>query len=126
MKKKNLLLIDQDAFLAGIYGSRLSASGWNVFATESIEQANQLIKKRKIDVVLIDPETIEGALTFFQELRANPKTQDTLLVVLTELGNQKEITEAYQAGADAYLLKGHFVPSEVSKKLSILLEQQSL
>ena len=119
------MIIDADAFLAGIYARRFEASKWSVEVVETIKQAKDLLKKRVPDAILIDVETVEGALAFFQDLRKEEKTQETLLVILTELGKQEVIDEAYRAGADSYLLKGHFVPSEVCDKLTALLENRS-
>ena len=123
--KKQLLIIDSDAFLAGIYARRFEESKWKVEVAETVKEARDILKKQIPEAILIDVETVEGALDFFKELRKETETQDTLLVVLTELGKKETIDEAYRAGADSYLLKGHFVPSEVCDKLTELLENRS-
>jgi DNA-binding response OmpR family regulator len=119
----HVLIVDEDAFLAGIYARRFEMGNWDVHVAESVEEAKRHSKKHTPDAVLIDTETVEDGLDFLRDLRKDPETAGITLVALTKLGDKQQIENAYDAGADAYLLKGHFVPVEVRQKVERLVSE---
>lgn len=119
----HILIVDEDAFLAGIYARRFEMGSWDVHVAESVEEAKRHSDKHTPDAVLIDIETVDDGLGFLKDLRRDPETAGITLVALTKLGDKEQIEEAYAAGADAYLLKGHFVPVEVRKKVERLVSE---
>lgn len=124
MAKKSLLMVDQDAYYAGIYANRFQSAGWKVWVEENFEAAKKRLKRCSPDVVIADLEPIDEALAFLAGLRQDPKTVKTLQIALTKLGDRRTMKEALGAGVDSYLLKGHFVPSEAVKKVKRLLEEK--
>jgi two-component system alkaline phosphatase synthesis response regulator PhoP len=124
LSRKSILIVDADAYLAGIYARRFEQGRWKVFVAESGEEAKKIMGKRRPDAVLVDIETIPEALEFIREIHRNPKTAGTAIVVLTNLGDRQAIEEAETAGADSYLLKAHFVPSEVMAKVEHLVSDR--
>lgn len=125
MAKKSLLMVDQDAYYAGIYANRFECAGWKVWVAESVVAARKRLKRCTPDVVIADPEPVDEVLMFLRELRADPKTANVLQIALTKLGDRKTMQEALDAGIDSYILKGHFVPSEAVKKVKRLLEEKT-
>lgn len=119
--KKQILIVDTDAFLAGIYARRFELGHWKVRVAENIEDARKLIKDKHPSVMIIDVETVPESINFLKEVRSDSKTADITLIVLTKLGDRDSIKQALDAGADSYLLKGHFVPSEVREKIERLV-----
>lgn len=120
-RKHSIVILDKDAFLAGIYARRFELGSWKVKVVDSVKDARRVIQKSSPDVLLIDIETEPEGMAFLKELRANDSVEAMVLVVLTKLGDQRSIDEALSAGADSYLLKGHFVPSEVREKIERLV-----
>lgn len=125
MPKKSLLMVDQDVYYAGIYANRFESAGWKVWVEESVVAARMRLKRCTPDVIIVDLKPMTDALTFLRELRADSKTSKTLLMALTKFGDHKTMREALAAGADTYLLKGQFVPSEAVKKVKHLLEEKT-
>lgn len=125
MAKKTLLMIDQDAYYAGIYANRFEAAGWKVWVEDTITNARKRLKRSVPDVVIIDLDPLDDALAFLGALRSDPRSAKTVQIALTQLGNRKTMLAALEAGADSYLLKGHFVPSEAVKKVKRLLEEKT-
>lgn len=125
MAKKSLLMVDQDAYYAGIYANRFESAGWKVWVEESVASARKRLKRCSPDVVIVDLEPIDETLLFLRELRTDPKTGKTLQIAITNLGDRKTMQAALEAGVDSYLLKGHFVPSEAVKKVKRLLEEKT-
>ena len=121
-RKRSILIVDADAYLAGIFGRRFEAGGWHVRIAETLDEAKKAQARRTPAAVLVDVETVPDALAFLSETRKNPKTAGITLVALASIGHRARIKAAEEAGADAYLLKGHFVPSEVVDKVERLVE----
>lgn len=124
MAKKSLLIVDQDAYYAGIYANRFESAGWKVWVEESVGAARKRLKRCAPDVVIVDLEPIDEILAFLRELRTNLNTKKSFQIALTRLGDRKTMKEVLDAGVDSYLLKGHFVPSEAVKKVKRLLEEK--
>ena len=127
MKKKHtLLLVDQDAYYAGIYANRFEQAGWKVRVAEGIDAAKIQLEKEVPDVMVVDLDPPDETMIFLKEFRGRKDATDTLLVVLSELGDRSLLKEAEEIGVDTYLLKGHFVPAEAVKKVTRLLEEKNV
>ena len=125
MPKKSLLIVDHDAYYAGIYARRFETAGWKVWVEENIASARKRLKRCSPDVVMTDLDPIDEVLGFLRELRADPKMLKTHQIALTKFGNRKTMQEALGAGVDTYLLKGNFAPSEAVKKVKRFLEEKT-
>ncbi|MFC1788189.1 response regulator [Patescibacteria group bacterium] len=120
-KRKSIIIADADSYLSGIYARRFEMARFEVRVAEDQQQVIKLVAEKRPDVLLIDSQSIEQANNLIRQFRSNPKTATVTVVVLTELGHSQAVTEAIQAGADSYILKGHFVPVEVIAKVERLV-----
>ncbi len=116
-----MLIVDSDAFFAGIYARRFESGGWHVRVAETDKEARKILTRSTPSVVIVDVETIPRGIGFVRELRSHPRSCHSAIVVLTKLGDRASVDEAKKSGADAYLLKGHFVPSEACAKVDRLV-----
>ena len=123
VRKRQLVIIDPDAFYAGIFARRFEAARWAVRVADGVSEATKFIAKKIPDAVLLDVETVPKATDFIRSLEGEPKTAGIVVVALTALGDRTAIKEIQAAGADGYFLKGHFVPSEVREKLERLVAE---
>lgn len=123
MKSRTILVVDADPTLAGIYARRFEACRWTVRVAERVEDARKALRRRVPNAVLIDTDTVPDALAFVRELRAHEEMSGATIAALTRLGDRDAVLEAYTAGVDAYLLKGHFAPHEVCDKLARLVAE---
>ena len=117
----SILIIDNDAYLAGIYARRFEQGHWKVQVADSVKEAERQLSKSIPDTILIDIETVPNAFKFLKSVKTNPKSAKLLLIALTKPGERSALDKALKAGADDYLLKGHFVPREVKDKLERLV-----
>lgn len=125
MPKPSILIVDNDDFLAGIYARKFEQDGWNVRVVGSFEEAKKIWSKKTPRAVLLEPDIDQAAAeTAVKELRVDPKTTSVPIVILSGIGEKAEIQRLRKAGVDAYLLKGHFVPSEVVRKVKAMVTEK--
>lgn len=119
--KRSVLIVDGDPFVAGLYARTFEHSKWSVEVAETVEEALGVLKECVVDIVVVDVETVKEGDQFAKELIVSDIDQK--VVVLVSLAKH-EVAETYLSkGAFAYLLKGHFVASEMCQKLERLLEE---
>lgn len=126
--KKRILIVDDDEFLLDMYSVKFREAGFEVdFATEGLT-AKEKMKKHRYDAILLDivmPE-IDGfaLLKDLRQEKGNINIKDTLIVYLTNLGQREDIEKGLALGVDDYIIKAHFTPSEVVKKVEELLKKK--
>lgn len=121
-KKPIILLIEPDEFLADIYEKNLTMNGFGVLLAKTAEKAMSLAETKKPELILL--EVILGRTNGFEllsRLKVNKLTKKIPIIVITKLGQKKDVEKAYELGADDYLIKIHFSPSELVDKVKKIL-----
>ena len=59
----------------------------------------------------------ERGVEFLKWLKGQPKYQDILVLMLTNVGEEGTVKECLELGAKSYLLKSHVTPKEVGEKI---------
>ena len=110
--------------LQRMYISKLTESGYEVdLAIDGSEGMYKALNTNP-DLVLLDlmlPKV--SGLQILAEIRKNPKTQKTPVIIMSNLGQAEDATKALQLGADDYIVKLNNPPSTVIKKIQALLSQ---
>jgi DNA-binding response OmpR family regulator len=121
MRGNHILIIESDAFLAGIYASKFSQEHVRTEVAETLADAKKKIAKKIPRAIILDiAMENSGGFEFIKYVREQTATFAVPIVVLTNLGDQKEIARAFSAGANEYLIKGHFIPIEAVRKVKKL------
>jgi CheY-like chemotaxis protein len=118
--KKKVLVADDDA--VDIYLVRkILESEHSVIEASDGEQAVALAQKHEPDIVLMDmmmPK--KDGLTACSEIRANPTTKDTPIIMLTGVGYELNAKLAGALGVTKYITKP-FKPQELLDTVNSLL-----
>jgi DNA-binding response OmpR family regulator len=122
MATTSILIVACDAYLAGIFGRKFELDGWDVEIAESLEEGERKSAKMRPSIFLLDVDCVSDTEAQVRRLRSLPTLQKTKLVMLASRGDRRHIQAASDAGADDYLLLGHFVPQEAVIKMKKLLE----
>ncbi|HLC63792.1 MAG TPA: response regulator [Patescibacteria group bacterium] len=120
---KKILIVEDDSFLLQMYSTKLSLEGFKIVAAADGEKALRAVKKDRPDLILLDlmlPK--KDGFEVLAELKKDPETKDIPVVVLTNLGQKADVDRCSKLGAVDYLIKAHFVPSEVIAKIKRILE----
>ncbi|OGY45713.1 MAG: hypothetical protein A3J62_00390 [Candidatus Buchananbacteria bacterium RIFCSPHIGHO2_02_FULL_38_8] len=116
--KKHILLVEDDEFLAELYATKLNLEGFEVSLAADGEKGLRMIKEKKPDLVLLDivlPK-MDG-FEILKKMKAGKNTKDIPVILLTNLSQKDEVKRGLGLGANDYLIKAHFMPSEVIKKI---------
>ncbi len=124
--KPVILLAEDDTFLSGMYVTKLTMEHYTVeLATDG---AMALDKARELhpDLLLLDvlmPKM--NGFDVLRQLKADAATADIPVILLTNLGQKSDVQEGLDLGAADYLIKAHFMPSEVVEKIKRLLQPKA-
>ncbi|OGF23621.1 hypothetical protein A3H09_03515 [Candidatus Falkowbacteria bacterium RIFCSPLOWO2_12_FULL_45_13] len=123
-EKIKILLVEDDSFLLGMYAAKFELEGFKVIMAEDGEKAIRASLKELPDVILLDiilPK-LDG-FEVLKQLKAEGKTAKIPVILLTNLSQRDEIKRGLEMGAADYLIKAHFMPSEVVEKIKRILSK---
>jgi two-component system alkaline phosphatase synthesis response regulator PhoP len=123
MAEVPLLMVEDDANVAGTLGDRLRGSGFAVTHAASVETARQALARTKFDIALLDVGLPDGS--GFDVARSLRELQPaTALVFLTAYGTPEDRIHGLELGADDYVTKP-FVFRELLLRLQNALKRAS-
>jgi DNA-binding NtrC family response regulator len=120
----NVLIVDDEPLITQTLAEYLGQEGFQVATCGDAESAIALANERHFDVVLCDVQLpgIDGIQLLDRVLKVDPETQ---VVLITAYGTIENAIEAFQRGAQDYLLKP-LVLDEVGEKIRRLLSLREL
>lgn len=124
MKHKLLLIVEDNPLLVGMYRAAFEKEGLDVVVAYNGKDGLAEIKKDKPSVVLLDvlmPDMT--GIEVLKKLRADKSLNDTKVVVLTIVGDEKTKKEAKDLGVIDYLIKSEVELAEIVKKVMSNLGQ---
>ena len=121
--KKTILIVEDDVFLSDMYQTKFIESGYEVKVAQDGQQGLSMLQDGlRPDMVLLDVvmPKMDG-IEMLTAVKKDEKIKDIPVVLLTNLGQESDITRGMELGALDYFVKAHFTPSEIVKKVEILL-----
>lgn len=113
--KMRVLLVDDDKFLVDMYAMKFAASGFEVQACISANEALQILRGGFLaDAVVFDlimPE--RDGFSFLSALGEEKLAPHAVRIALTNQGNDGEKAKAEGLGVGRYIVKASTIPSEV-------------
>lgn len=117
-----ILLVEDDPFLAGMYVTKLELEGYHVELATDGKAGLETAQRVKPDCILLDillPK-MDG-FEVLEALKGDPSTAEIPVVLMTNLGSKQDVVRGLSMGATDYLIKAHFMPSEVMTKIKTIL-----
>ncbi len=124
-KQITILIVEDDTFLADLYKTKFEMEGLKVLVAYEGEKGLALAKKNNPDIILLD--LILPKLSGFEilkTLKADAKYREIPVVLLTNMSQKADVDKGLKLGADDYLIKAHFMPTEVIEKIKRLVGKQ--
>jgi DNA-binding response OmpR family regulator len=106
MAKTKVLIVEDYRPLAETLEYQLSRAGYDVFrASDGADAINQA-KLKLPDVVFLDVDLpVISGVDVCKQLRATPETRETLILMLSALGEESDQVIGFAVGADDYVVK---------------------
>ena len=113
-----ILIIEDDIFVAELLLRRLGKNGLDCISVADAEIALNRIEKEKPDLILLDIMLpgMDG-YKFLQIVKANKKTTDIPVIILSNLGDKTEIAKGLKLGAEDFLVKANLNLGDVIQKI---------
>jgi len=116
-----ILIAEDERDIRDLVAFTLRFAGHEVFAAANGEEAVEMAPKVNPDLILMDVRM--PRMTGYQAckvMKANPELKDIPVVFLTARGQETEIQEGLDAGAEEYLLKP-FAPDNLTARIKTIL-----
>lgn len=123
---KTILIVEDDFHIQDIYRMSFVKTGRYTIETASDGQ-EALVKLRAhvYDLILLD--IMLPKITGIDVLRTmrspTSPSKETPIILITNLGQEDIIKEAFKIGADGYLIKAQFTPQDVIAEVDAFFEQ---
>jgi CheY-like chemotaxis protein len=125
MSERKILVVEDDDFLLEMYSTKLELEGFKVLNAMNGVQGLKVAQREIPDLILLDLNLPEmSGFDVLEQLKRTDSTKNILVVVLTNYSQKDNIDRCLDLGADDYLIKAHFVPSEVISKIKKLLDER--
>lgn len=110
--------------MSEMYATKLKENGFETEAAYDGKSGFDKIKEFKPDLVLLDivlPK-MDG-FEILERVRKDESLGKIIIVALTNLGQREEVEKGMKLGANDYVIKAHYTPTEVVAKAKKLLNQ---
>lgn len=119
---KKILLIEDDPFLIEIYSGKMREKGFFVDVVSNGEEVLAKAKEKKPDLIVLDivlPQ-VDG-WEILRQLKQDPEVKNIKVILLSNLGQKEEVERGVELGAEKYLIKAHFTPSQVVEEIKKII-----
>lgn len=121
-----IILVEDDPMISEIYQKKFAESGFEVFPAETGEQALNIAKKEQVDVVLSDlmMPKMDG-FEVIRNLRGGDFDPKIKIIISSNLSQKDDRDKALQLGANGFIAKSEFSPTELVAEVKRILNQYS-
>lgn len=122
-QKTKILIVEDEKTLSDMYYDKFKEAGFGVDVAFSAEEAVDLLKKKKPDLVLLDillPR--KNGIGFLEEIKNISDVADIPIVGFSNYDDPETKKKAFDLGVKDYLLKTQYTPQQVLEKIKQYLE----
>jgi DNA-binding response OmpR family regulator len=120
---RSILVVEDEALMLKALSFRLKKDGYDVITAQDGSQAMSLIDQSRFDLIITDiMMPFIGGLEIVSRIKSDPATRDTPVIVLSAVGLENIVTEAFELGADDFVTKP-FNLNELSIRVRKLVKQ---
>lgn len=121
-----IIIVEDDPMISEIYQKKFSEAGFEVLTATSGEQVLNMAKRDQADVILLDliMPKMDG-FEVVRNLRSGDYNQDLKIIIFSNLNEQEKIDKAIALGANGFVAKSNYSPSELVKEVERLMNQYS-
>ncbi|MFZ5516249.1 MAG: response regulator [Candidatus Zhuqueibacterota bacterium] len=119
-----ILIVDDTPTNLQVLGSLLKRNGYKVVLSKSGKEAIEFVRKKKIDLILLDimmPEM--SGFEVCEQLKSDESTRDIPVLFITALTDSNSKLKAFEAGGMDYVTKP-FLPEEVLARVNVNIKRR--
>lgn len=119
-----ILIVEDDPFLSEMYSTKLVQENFEVDLAIDGKEAIKKAREMKPDLILLDivlPK-MDG-FEVLAEIKKDIELRNIQIIALTNLGQKEEVEKGLKLGADDYIVKAHFTPTEVINKIKQVIKK---
>lgn len=121
-EKPTILVVEDEATLNEAYQLALNSVGYKVYSALDGQEALKIAENKKIDLILLDLKMpVLDGIGFLKKFKVKEMKQPPKIIVFSNYDMQQEIDEAYELGADKYVLKAWASPKELLQMVKDIL-----
>lgn len=122
----HILLVEDELYLRSLYERVLLQANFRV--STAVNGEDGLVKAADLpDLILLDiMMPIMNGIDALKRLKANEKTKNITVVLLTNLGQENVIRKALEMGARGYLMKMRISPYDLVDRVKEFLADPNL
>lgn len=126
-RKYKILVVEDEESQRNIYKEYLSMEGFEVLEAQDGEVALRMIKANPdIDMVLLDlmMPKIDG-MRVLEQVRTDQAYKNMIIYMMTVLGTDAMIKNAFEMGADGYIIKDSMTPDQIKEEILTAIEKRA-
>lgn len=113
---KNILVVEDDLMLNDAYKMILESHGHVTRTAHDGKEALKLVDERDPDIIFLDLRMpVMDGIEFLKEYQPKKNHKHVKIIVFSNYDMQQEVDEAYELGAERYVLKAWASPKELLK-----------
>ncbi|MBC7553387.1 MAG: response regulator [Taibaiella sp.] len=121
----SILIIEDDDIMLKAIRNILTKAGYNVLTAKDGKEAFDKIDNEQYDIVITDlMMPYANGLEVVSRVRSDSRKRHVSIIVVSSVGNEETITEAFRLGADDYLKKP-IMAGELLIRIKKLIESRS-
>ncbi|HEY4493084.1 MAG TPA: response regulator [Candidatus Paceibacterota bacterium] len=125
--KQSVLIVEDDRFLLDMYVIKFSERGFGVATAFGGQDALTKIEKKEVTPTIVLLDLVMPGVGGFEVLERIKKEKllpNSLVVILSNLGQKEDIDRGMSLGADGYIVKASATPTEVVNKVEDILKDK--
>ena len=116
-----ILIIEDEPDIRRNLEYNLGREGFNASSVGSLDEANEKLKSKKFDLILLDLMLPDGSgLELCKKIKSNSETEATPVVILTAKDDEVDRVVGFELGADDYVTKPFSVRELILRVKAIL------
>ena len=123
---KKVLVVEDDIFLSQLLSTRLEKAGIYVLKASDGEEALEIIKKERPNLVLLDiilPK--KSGFEVAEEVASNPMLRSIPIIITSNLGQDSDVERGKSLGVVEYLVKAKVNVDDLVAKVQSYLTKSS-
>lgn len=113
-KQKKILVVEDDVMLNDAYKMILDSAGHATRTAHSGHEALELVEAEEPDIIFLDLRMpIMDGIEFLKQYQPKVNHPRVKIIVFSNYDMQQEVDEAYELGAERYVLKAWASPKEL-------------